>query len=301
MATMMDEVQQSTIMSMSELLEAGVHFGHQAKRWNPKMRPYIFGERDGIHVLDLQQTVNALTIAQTFVSDTVTRGGTILFVGTKKQAQETIKEAAERSGMHYINHRWLGGLLTNFVTIRKRLAYMTDLERRQANGELELLPKAEQMSLEAELVKLRQNLGGIRGLRRLPDAVFIVDPKREQIAVKEASRLGVPIIAMVDTNCDPDPIDYVIPANDDAIRSIRLITNRIADAAVEGQQRRESARADAAQAAMAAEMDEADADRGGDGRARRLTPDRPPASRRPWGMGGHSPFSCGEPAGPPTE
>jgi small subunit ribosomal protein S2 len=255
MATMMDEVQQSTMMSMRELLEAGVHFGHQAKRWNPKMRPYIYGERNGIHVLDLQQTVNALTAAQTFISDTVARGGTILFVGTKKQAQETIKEAAERSGMHYINHRWLGGLLTNFVTIRKRLAYMTDLERRQANGELALLPKAEQMSLAAELAKLRQNIGGIRGLRRLPDAVFIVDPKREQIGVKEASRLGVPIIAMVDTNCDPDPVEYVIPSNDDAIRSIRLITNRIADAAVQGQQRRESARADAAQAAMAVELD----------------------------------------------
>jgi len=254
MATMMDEVQQSTIMSMKQLLEAGVHFGHQAKRWNPKMRPYIFGERNSIHILDLQQTVEALNQVQTFVSDTVARGGTVLFVGTKKQAQETIKEAAERCGMYYINHRWLGGLLTNFVTIRKRLNFMTDLERRQTSGELELLPKAEQMSLTAELVKLRQNVGGIRSLRRLPDAIFIVDPKREQIAIKEASRLGVPIIAMVDTNCDPDPIDYVIPANDDAIRSIRLITHRIADAAVQGQQRRESARADTAQAAMAKEM-----------------------------------------------
>jgi small subunit ribosomal protein S2 len=255
MATTMDEVQQNTIMSMKQLLEAGVHFGHQAKRWNPKMRPYIYGERNGIHIIDLQQTVEALNQAQAFVTDLVARGGTILFVGTKKQAQETIKEAAERCGMYYINHRWLGGLLTNFVTIRKRLAYMAELERRQLNGELDLLPKAEQMSLTAELAKLRQNVGGIRGLRRLPDAVFIVDPKREQIAVKEASRLGVPIIAMVDTNCDPDPINYVIPANDDAIRSIRLITHRIADAAIQGHHQRESARADTAQAALAEEMD----------------------------------------------
>lgn len=255
MSVTMDDVQQSTIMSMKELLEAGVHFGHQAKRWNPKMRPYIYGERGGIHVIDLQQTVAALTNAQNFISDTVARGGSILFVGTKKQAQEVIQEAADRSGMHYINHRWLGGLLTNFVTIRKRLGYMADLERRQANGDLDLLPKNEQMGLLAELAKLQHNVGGIRSLRRLPDAIFVVDPRREEITIKEASRLGIPIVAMVDTNCDPDPIEYVIPANDDAIRSIRLITSRIADAAVQGQQRRESARADAAQAAMSAAME----------------------------------------------
>jgi small subunit ribosomal protein S2 len=250
----MEDLQQSTILSMKQLLEAGVHFGHQAKRWNPKMRPFIFAERNGIHVLDLQQTVDALTTAQNFIADTVARGGIILFVGTKKQAQETVREAAERCGMVYINHRWLGGLLTNFVTIRSRLRYMQELEGRQASGDLDLLPKTEQMRLTTELEKLRQNLGGIKSLRRLPDAMFVIDPKREAIAIKEASRLGIPIVAMVDTNCDPDPIDYVVPSNDDAIRSIRLITTRIADAAIQGQQRRESARADIDQDALEAEL-----------------------------------------------
>ena len=244
MATVMDQLSEGTLVSMRQLLEAGVHFGHQAKRWNPKMRPYIFGERNSIHIIDLQQTATALEEAQGFVADTVTRGGTVLFVGTKKQAQETIREEAERCGMFYVNSRWLGGLLTNFVTIRSRLRFMSDLETREANGELDLLPKTEQMQLRGELGRLRQNLGGIKNLRRLPEIIYIVDPKREAIAVKEASRLGIPIIAMVDTNCDPDPIDHVIPANDDAIRSIRLITSRIVDAAIEGQQRRETAQAD---------------------------------------------------------
>jgi small subunit ribosomal protein S2 len=261
----MDELSERTITSMKQLLEAGVHFGHQAKRWNPKMRPYIFGERNGIHILNLQQTAGALDEARAFVSDVVERGGMILFVGTKKQAQETIREEAERCGMFYVNNRWLGGLLTNFVTIRSRLKYMSDLETRQANGELELLPKTEQLQLLGELSRLQQNLGGIKTMRRLPDAVFIVDPKREAIAVKEASRLGVPIIAMVDTNCDPDPIDHVIPSNDDAIRAIRLVTSRIADAAVEGRQRRESIQAerDSDQAALMDEMEPGD-DEGAD-------------------------------------
>lgn len=255
MSSTMEQVQESTILSMRQLLEAGVHFGHQAKRWNPKMRPYIFGERNGIHVLDLQQTVGALNQAQNFVTDTVVKGGTVLFVGTKKQAQEMVKDAAERCGMYYINYRWLGGLLTNFSTIRSRLSYMRDLETRHNNGDLDRLPKVEQLQLMAEMEKLQRNLGGIRNMRKLPDAIFVVDPKREHIAIKEASRLGIPIVGMVDTNCDPDPIEYVIPANDDAIRSIRLITNRIADAAVQGQQIRESARADADRAAVEAAME----------------------------------------------
>lgn len=264
MATAMEQLSERTIVSMRQLLEAGVHFGHQAKRWNPKMKPYIFSERNGIHIIDLQQTASALEEAQEFITDTAARGGTILFVGTKKQAQEPIREEAERSGMVYVNSRWLGGLLTNFVTIRDRLKFMAQLESRQTSGELDLLPKTEQMQLLGELTRLRQNIGGIKNLRRLPDAIFIVDPKREAIAVKEASRLGIPIIAMVDTNCDPDPISYVIPANDDAIRSIRLVTSRIADAAVQGRQQRESAQAEreSSQAELMQAMDKSDEDEG---------------------------------------
>lgn len=265
MSISMEQAQHNAMLSMKQLLEAGVHFGHQAKRWNPKMRPYIYGERNGIHVIDLQQTVTALETAQSVITDTVQHNGTILFVGTKKQAQETLREAAERCGMYYINHRWLGGLLTNFVTIRGRLRHMLDLEERQANGELERLPKTEQLQLQAELTKLHQNLGGIKYMRRLPDVIFIVDPKREHIAVKEASRLGIPMIAMVDTNCDPDPIEHVIPANDDAIRAIRLITNRIADAAVQGVNLRESARAEANQETLEAAL--ADESRAAEGAA----------------------------------
>jgi small subunit ribosomal protein S2 len=250
MVSAMDQVQESTIVSMRQLLDAGVHFGHQAKRWNPKMRSSIFGERNGIHIIDLQQTVAALAAAQDFVTDVVADGGTVLFVGTKKQGQEVVREAAERSGMASVTYRWLGGLLTNFVTIRNRLRYMNELENRQSSGELDLLPKTEQLKLRGELARLQQNLGGIRTLRRLPEAIFIIDPRREQIAVKEAGRLGIPIIAMVDTNCDPDPVDYVIPANDDAIRSIRLIVGRIADAAIQGRLRRETARGDAEQQSL---------------------------------------------------
>ncbi len=232
-------------VSMKGLLEAGVHFGHQTKRWNPKMRPYIFTERNGIHIIDLQQTVQGLQGAMHFVSDTVANGGKLIFVGTKKQAQDTVREEADRSGMFFVNKRWLGGMLTNFVTMRARLRYLHDLEARRERGEFELLPKAEVSKLNDEIEKLNATLGGIKEMRDLPAAVFIVDPHRERIAITEALKLGIPVIAMVDTNCDPDEVDYVVPSNDDAIRAVRIITSKIADAAVEGQTRRESARADA--------------------------------------------------------
>ncbi|MDI3340179.1 MAG: 30S ribosomal protein S2 [Sphaerobacter sp.] len=225
---------------MKALLEAGVHFGHQTKRWNPKMRPYIFTERHGIHIIDLQQTVRLLAEAQAFARDLAARGGRVLFVGTKKQAQDAVQQAAERSGMFYVNRRWLGGTLANFVTIRSRLRYLKELERQVATGEIHSLPKQEAIRKLRELQKLRDSLGGMRDMTQLPAAVFIVDTKRESIAVAEARRLGIPIIAMVDTNCDPDLVDYVIPANDDAIRSVRLITSRIADALIEGRTQLES-------------------------------------------------------------
>jgi small subunit ribosomal protein S2 len=230
---------------MKALLEAGVHFGHQTKRWNPKMRPYIFTERNGIHIIDLQQTVQGLQTAMRYVSDLVDGGGKVIFVGTKKQAQEAVREEAERAGMFYVNKRWLGGMLTNFVTMRARLKYLADLEARRDRGEFALLPKAEAMKLTEEIARLNDTLGGIKDMRELPDAVFIVDPHRERIAITEALKLGIPVIAMVDTNCDPDEVDYVIPSNDDAIRAVRVVTSLIANAAVEGQQRRESARAEA--------------------------------------------------------
>lgn len=222
------------VVPMKALLEAGVHFGHQTRRWNPKMRPYIFTERNGIHIIDLQQTLIKLEEAYNFVRDLVARGGTILFVGTKKQAQDTIEHEARRAGMFYINHRWPGGMLTNWATIQKRIDYLARLEDRKAKGEFHYLPTKERQKLEKELFKLNRMFGGVREMRELPDALFIVDPSREHIAVREARRLGIPIVAICDTNCDPDLIDYPIPANDDAIRSIRLITSRIADAVVEG-------------------------------------------------------------------
>ena len=220
--------------TLTKLLEAGVHFGHQKKRWNPKMRPYIFTERNGIHIIDLQQTVSLLEEAAERVADATRRGGRILFVGTKKQAQDVIKREAERSGQAYVNQRWLGGTLTNFVTIRSRLRYMRTLESQMRNGGFELLPKIEQVRQTHEYEKLTRMLGGIREMERLPAIVFVIDPKREQNAIAEAMRLGIPIMGMVDTNCDPDQVDFVIPANDDAIRSIRVIINRIANAALEG-------------------------------------------------------------------
>lgn len=230
---------EDTQVTMKALLEAGVHFGHQTKRWNPKMRPYIFGERNGIHVIDLHQTARLLGEAQDFVADIAARNGKIVFVGTKKQAQATVEQEAGRCGMFFVNRRWLGGTLTNFVTIRSRLQYLRNLERQSLSGELSLLPKQEAMAKEQELEKLQRSLGGLKELTQRPSAIVVVDPRREDLAIKEASRLGIPIIALVDTNCDPDPIDYVIPANDDAIRSVRLIVSRLADAIIEGRTRHE--------------------------------------------------------------
>ncbi len=231
-------------INMKALLEAGVHFGHQTKRWNPKMKTYIFTERNGIHIIDLQQTVTGLQAAMGFVSDLVANGGKVLFIGTKKQAQEAIREEAERGGQFFVNKRWMGGMLTNFATIRNRLRYLADLEGRQERGELADLPKAEASKLEEKIEKLNSLLGGIKDMRDLPDAVFIVDTHRERIAITEAIKLGIPVVAMVDTNADPDEVDYVIPSNDDAIRAVRIITAKMADAALEGTQRRESMRAD---------------------------------------------------------
>ncbi len=231
-------------INMKALLEAGVHFGHQTKRWNPKMKTYIFTERNGIHIIDLQQTVVGLQTAMGYVSDLVANGGKVLFVGTKKQAQESIREEAERAGQYFVNKRWMGGMLTNFSTIRNRLRYLADLEGRQTRGELADLPKAETSKLEEKIDKLNALLGGIKDMRDLPDAVFIVDTHRERIAITEAIKLGIPVVAMVDTNADPDEVDYVIPSNDDAIRAVRTVTAKIADAAIEGRQRRESQRAD---------------------------------------------------------
>jgi small subunit ribosomal protein S2 len=221
-------------VTMRQLLEAGVHFGHQTRRWDPKMRPYIFSERNGIHIIDLRQTLEAAEKAHDLARDTVARGGTVMFVGTKKQAQGVIQEAAEKAGMPYVNHRWLGGMLTNFETIHKRILYMRELERMDESGEMEALPKKERLRLRRELVKLQTVLGGVRDLHKIPDAVFIVDVKTEAIAVKEASRIGADVVALVDTNCDPDLVDLVIPGNDDAIRSAQLMAETIAEGCIEG-------------------------------------------------------------------
>ncbi len=233
------------VISMKALLEAGVHFGHRTRRWNPKMKPYIFTERNGIHIIDLQQTLHRLEEAYALVRDTVKDGGTVLFAGTKKQAQETIRQEAERCGMPYINQRWLGGTLTNYRTIRQRIDYMTGLEQRKTRGEFERLPKKEVLDLDREMVKLERRIGGLRKMYRLPDILFVADTHHEELAVKEARTLHIPIIAMVDTNSDPDPIDYPIPSNDDAIRAIKLIAGKIADAVIEGQHMREIVAAEA--------------------------------------------------------
>ena len=225
-------------VSMRQLLEAGVHFGHQTRRWNPKMRPFIFAERNGIHIIDLAQTVRRLDIALDFVRETTARGETVLFVGTKKQAQEPIAEEASRAGQPYVNQRWLGGMLTNFITIKKRLALLEQLEARQANGDFERMTKKEASRLIEELGRLQRTLGGMRKMRRLPGAVFVVDPHRERIAVTEARKLEVPVVGTGDTNVDPDQIDYIIPANDDAIRAIRLLCSLVADACLGGVQER---------------------------------------------------------------
>ncbi|NIN69372.1 MAG: 30S ribosomal protein S2 [Anaerolineae bacterium] len=228
------------IVEMKELLEAGVHFGHRVKRWHPKMRSYIFTERNGIHIIDIQQTIRRLEAATDLIKEDISDGGMILFVGTKKQAQEHVAEAAERCGMPYVNQRWLGGTLTNYRTIRQRIDYLIGLEQSFERGEFEKLTKKEILGLERKMSKLNRRLGGIKNMDRLPSMVFITDVRREHIAVKEANKLDIPIIAMVDTNCDPTPIDHVIPANDDAIRSIKLISSKLADAVVEGQQIRDA-------------------------------------------------------------
>jgi small subunit ribosomal protein S2 len=227
------------VVSMKALLEAGVHFGHRTRRWNPKMRPYIFTERSRIHIIDLQQTVLRLNEYYDMVRDTVAKGGTVLFVGTKRQAQATVQQEAERAGMPFINQRWLGGTLTNWVTIKQRLDYLLRMERRLDAGEFRGLSKKEQLTIQRELDKLNRRLGGLKTMRKLPDLVFVVDTNLEDLAVKEANKLHIPIIGMVDTNSDPDPIDYVIPSNDDAIRAVKLIVSIIANAAEEGMRIRE--------------------------------------------------------------
>lgn len=237
-------VQQSTESMMRALLEAGVHFGHQTKRWNPKMAPFIFGERDGIHIVDLHQTALLLQEAREAITEIAASGGKVVYVGTKKQAQEVVATEAQRCDMFYVNRRWLGGTLTNFRTIRSRLQYLRRLEQQHAAGAFEVLPRQEAISREHELEKLERNLGGLKNLNQLPAAVIIVDPRREVLAVKEASRLGIPIFAITDTNCDPDPIDYIIPGNDDAIRSIRLLLSQLTDGIIDGLTRMESVFAD---------------------------------------------------------
>lgn len=224
------------VVSMKELLEAGVHFGHQVHRWNPKMKPYIFGERNGIHIIDLQKTLQMVDVAYNFIRDTVAEGKKILFVGTKKQAQEAVREEAIRCGMFYVIHRWLGGTLTNFRTIRQSIEKFKRLEKLEEREEFRRLPKKEIMRLIKKREKMRRNFEGIKDMEELPGALFVVDPKREEIAVKEANKLGIPVVSIVDTNCDPDLIDYVIPGNDDAIRAIKLLASKMADAVIEGKE-----------------------------------------------------------------
>jgi len=225
-----------SVISMKQLLEAGVHFGHQTRRWNPKMKKYIFTERNGIYIIDLQKTVKKVEEAYNWVKELAANGGTMLFVGTKKQAQDSVKEEAIRSGMYYVNQRWLGGTLTNFETIQKRIGRLKDIERMAEDGTFEVLPKKEVVQLKKELERLEKFLGGIKDMKQLPDALFIIDPRKERIAVAEARKLNIPIVGMVDTNCDPDEIDVVIPANDDAIRAVKLLTGKMADAILEAKQ-----------------------------------------------------------------
>jgi len=224
------------VIGMKQLLEAGVHFGHQTRRWNPKMAPYIFTQRNGIYILDLQKTVKKMDEAYNFIRNTVFEGQDILFVGTKKQAQESIETEAKRCAMHYVNQRWLGGMLTNYKTIRKRIERLHLLDSMESNGTFEVLPKKEVIKLKLEKEKLEKNLSGIKSMNKLPGAIFIIDPKKERIGILEARKLKIPIVAIVDTNCDPDEVDYIIPGNDDAIRAIKLITSKIADAVIEGNQ-----------------------------------------------------------------
>ncbi len=224
------------VVSMKQLLEAGVHFGHQTRRWNPKMAPYIYMERNGIYIIDLQKTVKKLEEAYNFIRDTSAEGGTVLFVGTKKQAQDAIREEAERVGMYYVNARWLGGMLTNFKTMRTRIDRLSQLRKMQEDGTFDMLPKKEVIKLTNEIAKLEKYLGGVKDMKKIPSALFIIDPRKERNAIAEARKLNIPIVAIVDTNCDPDEIDYIIPGNDDAIRAIRLISQAMANAVVEGRQ-----------------------------------------------------------------
>ena len=235
------------VVSMKQLLEAGVHFGHQTRRWNPKMAPYIFTERNGIYIIDLQKTVKKLDEAYAFIKSVAENGDNVLFVGTKKQAGDSVKEEALRAGAYYVNARWLGGMMTNFKTIQRRIARLEQLHTMQEDGTFNLLPKKEFVKLELEIEKLEKYLGGIKDMKKLPGALFIVDPRKEKIAVSEAKKLGIPVVAIVDTNCDPDDADYVIPGNDDAIRAVKLIAGAMADAIIEGRQGEQQA-AEAAEA-----------------------------------------------------
>ena len=237
-----------SVISMKQLLEAGVHFGHQTRRWNPKMKEYIFTERNGIYIIDLQKTVKKIEEAYNFIRDVAANNGTILFVGTKKQAQESIESESARCDMYYVNQRWLGGMLTNFKTIQGRIARLRQIEKMEENGDFDLLPKKEVTQLKAEQEKLEKNLGGIKEMKKLPTALFVVDPRKEHIAVAEARALKIPIIAIIDTNCDPDEVDYPIPGNDDAIRAVKLITSKMADAVLEGRQGESMDAGDAAEA-----------------------------------------------------
>ena len=229
-----------SVISMKQLLEAGVHFGHQTRRWNPKMAPYIYTERNGIYIIDLQKSVGMVDDAYKAVADIAADGGTILFVGTKKQAQDAIQTEAERCGMFYVNERWLGGMLTNFKTIQSRIDRLKEIEAMEEDGTFEVLPKKEVIALRKEMEKLQKNLGGIKEMGRIPDAIFVVDPKKERICVQEAHALGIPLIGICDTNCDPEELDYVIPGNDDAIRAVKLIVSKMADAVVEAKQGEEN-------------------------------------------------------------
>ena len=265
--------------SMKQLLESGVHFGHQTRRWNPKMKPYIFADRGGIHIIDLQQTTVLLDRAYDFVRNISSRGGTVLFVGTKKQCQDIIRDEAGRAGMPYVSHRWLGGLLTNFITIENRIKRMHELRKLKEEEQLSLLPTKERMAMERELEKLEINLGGVSTMTRLPDAVFVVDPKREAIATKEVNKLGLPLIGLVDTNCDPDEVDYLIPGNDDAIRSCSLIVRTLIRAVEEGRQKIQVAEFVAAEAARAAAEAQVKNAPAGVEPGRTATPGEAPASR----------------------
>ncbi|WP_106497598.1 30S ribosomal protein S2 [Lentibacillus sp. Marseille-P4043] len=246
-----------SVISMKQLLEAGVHFGHQTRRWNPKMKKYIFTERNGIYIIDLQKTVKKVDEAYKYVKELAADGGTILFVGTKKQAQDSVRDEATRSGMFYINQRWLGGTLTNFQTIRRRINRLKDIERMEEDGTFDVLPKKEVVGLLKEKDRLVKFLGGIKEMNKLPDAMFVIDPRKERIAIAEAHKLNIPIIGIVDTNCDPDEIDYVIPANDDAIRAVKLLTSKMADAILEVKQGEETEVVETEETAAEAEKVEA--------------------------------------------